>query len=229
MGLVKTTEDDPITLTKDTADTAPKKPRGRPKGSTSKPAEQAAPPTRAQTQETKMIEETLTKVLSMPGIIFALNGDEYCAQHYENQAPELAKQIAIASLRYPQLRKYFLGVPTASQNLALVAAIVAYLYAPIAHHVSGVPRLPALSLMGIPVPPEDVFEQDEVILPDKLTEKQVLEALLIEAEQGEKLTVEAEELIRAEGFGRLLDERDEQPVAGEPGAPEPPTFGPDGP
>lgn len=226
MGLVKKTDDEPVSFQKDTPDTPPKRPRGRPKGSTN--AEKINnTPSPSQAKETKQIEETLARILTMPGIIFALQGDDFCAKHYEDTAPELAKQLATASLRYPQLRKYFLGVPSASENLALFAAILAYLYAPIAHHVPGIPRLPALQILGVPVPPED----DEPPVDDpqnpneiQLTRSQVIEALIVEKEGKETLTVEAENLIREQGFGDLLDERDSTVDSSAE-----PTFGPDGP
>lgn len=189
MGLVEKTEDGTLEI-KDVKDTPPKKRVGRPPGSKSQSKSVAA--------ETKQIEEALTKALTAPSIAFAMAGDDFCAKHFEDQAPVLAKELAKASEKYPQWRKYFLLAPSTSENLTLFVAIFGFVYAPIAHHVPGVPRLPALETMGIPVPPENDS-------PNQLTREMVEEAMREAQQTGQTLTPAAEQMVRDAGFGDILD------------------------
>lgn len=123
---------------------APPKPRGRPAGRKSAKA------------RTRELEDGLAQILSMPAIPFMLAGDTFCAEHFNNAGPQLARDLAAASERNPALRKVLERFLEGESVAVLFMGLTMYALPPILHH-NLLPGGAALAPMfGIPL-----HEQDE--------------------------------------------------------------------
>lgn len=119
-----------------------KRPRGRPKGSTTAKA----------TKETsKHLETALAEILTLPSLGFAISGDEFCADHFAEMGPRFAKRLVDVSERHEQLRAILERMVTGETVAVLLLDGFAYLLPPLIHH--GLPVPPGMRrMMGVPEP-----------------------------------------------------------------------------
>lgn len=129
----------------------PAKPGGRkqpPPEADKAPRKQQSGAAKARARKTKDVEairEGFTKMLTMPALPAALAGDEWAADHFASQGPQLAEQLAAECERSDQLRSAALKLIQGQSVLVLGSAIFSYAVPPLMHY--GV--IP--NVLGVPV------------------------------------------------------------------------------
>jgi hypothetical protein len=142
-------------------DKPPRKPPGRPKGSKNKATTEKLKADIA--KETKEIEEALAEILLAPALPHVMRvmqneatwEDEWLINHYEKQAPRLAKEVAKQSEKFPLVRKLLLQGKEGVGIAGLASAIAAYLYGPamVLGYLPPVPLAGRMLSVDLPIPP----------------------------------------------------------------------------
>ena len=95
-------------------------------------------PTQVSMQE---LEFALTEALKSPGMMLAMNGDEWGSQHFTNQAPIVARNLVMCAQHNPWLHEKLLALmsgESAMMNvmvfMALGSAMFAYIVPPIVYY-----------------------------------------------------------------------------------------------
>lgn len=91
----------------------------------------------------KELEYALTEALQAPGMIAAMNGDEWGAQHFGHQAPRVARNLVVCSEHNPWLRTKLIAAMAGEGPLmnlmvfaSLGASIFAYVVPPIIYYLN---------------------------------------------------------------------------------------------
>lgn len=91
----------------------------------------------------RQLERAIEEMLATPGALLAMRGDVWGAQHFERQAPVLARNLVVCAEHNPALRAKLVALMVGEGPLVnvllyghLAAAALAYLIPPIVHYLN---------------------------------------------------------------------------------------------